>query len=123
MANGFWTAALVLGLSASACGMTAAPRAAPLCQFVGPAKLPAESGGAPSICGALSRAIAARGIKTRFTVALRVSGKSMLSADVTLADGRTLPTLHMAHMDGPVTKPVLERFGVAIADHVAGAPH
>jgi hypothetical protein len=113
--------ALALGIVASACGMTTVPRPAPRCHVVVPAKLPADSGGEATLCAALDRAVAAQSLKTRFTVAVHVGERSMLSADVTLADGRTLPTLRMAQMDRPISKGALERFGAAIADHVARA--
>jgi hypothetical protein len=105
----------------SACAMTA-PTAHPSpCQVVDGAKLPTASGGADEVCRALERALAARPSAPRFTVRVRVEPRSVLTADVTLADGRTLPELHMAEMDRPITKDTLDRFGQAIVDHASGS--
>jgi hypothetical protein len=119
MAHEWRSLALLVGLCASAGGMTAAPQSVTHCHLLGPAKLPTASGGISSICAALNRSLTASGFNPRFTVAVRVLKGSLLNADITLVDGRVLPTLQMAQMDGPITKAVLERFGVAIADHVA----
>ena len=120
--HGWWSLALALGLGSGASGMTTPP-AAPRCQLVNAAKLPPASGGARTLCAALDRAVAAKSLKSPFTVKVSVGERSLLTADVTLADGRNLPALRMAQMDRPISKATLERFGAAIADHVAGSAH
>jgi hypothetical protein len=109
----------LLALASSACAMTTSAQAGARCHVEGE-KLPAASGGARALCDAIERAAAARGLQQRFTVQVRVKPRAMLSAEVKLPDGRTLPALHMAEMDRPVTRDTLERFGLAIADHIAG---
>lgn len=114
--------AIVLAAAAtSACAMTAPATHAAPCQVVDGAKLPAASGGAQEVCRALERALAARSSAPRFSVRVRVEPRSVLTADVTLADGRTLPALHMAEMDRPITKDTLDRFGQAIVAHASGS--
>ena len=110
----------LLAVASSACAMTAPAQAGARCHVVEGEKLPAASGGARALCDAIERAAAARGLQQRFTVQVRVKPRAMLSAEVKLPDGRTLPALHMAEMDRPVTRDTLERFGLAIADHIAG---
>jgi hypothetical protein len=110
----------IAAAAASACAMTAPAVPPSPCQVVEGAKLPAASGGAEEVCRALDRALAARPGAPRFTVRVRVEPRSILTADVTLADGRTLPALHMAEMDRPITKDTLDRFGRAIVDHASG---
>ena len=100
--------------------MNAPTGSAPQCLVVNGEKLPAGSGGSEELCRALERALVARGRQPRFTVRVRVEPRSILTADVTLADGRTLPALHMAEMDRPITKDTLNRFGRAIVDHATG---
>jgi hypothetical protein len=113
--------AIVLAAAASsACAMTAPARPADACHVVNGEKLPAASGGAQELCRAVERALASHDAKPRFTVQVRVEPRSVLTADVTLDDGRTLPALHMAEMDRPITKDTLDRFGRAIVDHATG---
>jgi hypothetical protein len=118
----FLAIALVSAVS-SACAMTAPTGRTPQCLVVNGEKLPAASGGSAELCQSLERALAARVQKPRFTVRVRVEPRSILTADVTLADGRTLPALHMAEMDRPITKDTLDRFGRAIVDHATGSVH
>lgn len=117
--HAFLAIALASAVS-SACAVTAPTGSAVQCKVVNGEKLPAASGGATELCRALDRALAARDPKPRFTVQVRVEPRSVLTADVTLADGRTLPALHVAEMDRPVTKDTLDRFGRAIVDHATG---
>ncbi len=107
-------------LASSACAMMAPAAASARCQVLNGEKLLAASGGAAALCQAIERATAARGLEMRFTVQVRVEPRSMFSAEVTLLDGRKLPAVQMAEMDRPITKDTLDRFGFAIADHVAG---
>lgn len=112
--------AFTLATSASAaCGMTGGDRAEPRCAVVNGDRLPARSGGVAALCAAIERAAAAKSLDAAFTVKVSVGARSLLSADVTLSDGRKLPSLRMAEMDRPIAKSTLERFGTAIADHVA----
>jgi hypothetical protein len=117
--HAFLAIALASAVS-SACAMSAPPVTGAQCLVVNGEKLPAASGGSDELCRALERALAARGPEPRFTVRVRVEPRSILTADVTLADGRTLPALHMAEMDRPITKDTLDRFGRAIVDHATG---
>lgn len=117
--HAFFAIALAAAAS-SACAMTAPAPHATTCHVVNGDKLPAASGGSQELCRALERALASRHPKPRFTVQVRVEPRSILTADVTLEGGRTLPALHMAEMDRPVTKDTLDRFGRAIVDHAIG---
>ena len=91
------------------------------CEVVSGDKLLAGLGGSAALCEAFERAAAERGLDKSVTVQVRVEPRSMFAADVTLADGRKLPTLNMAEMDAPLTGATLDRLGAAIANHVAAA--
>jgi hypothetical protein len=114
--------ALALAMpSSGALGMTAPAAPSEQCQVTNGAKLPAASGGSAALCAAIQQAAEARGKHGTFTVRVSVGPRSRLTAYVTLADGRSLPPLHLASMDRAIGKATLERFGAAVADHVAGA--
>ena len=108
-------------LGAAACAMTGAESANARCTVVNGDKLPAPSGGATALCRAVERGAVTRGLKYDFKVKVSVGKRSMLMADVVLADGRRLPTLHFAEMDRAISRDSLNRLGVAIAEHVAAA--
>lgn len=110
-------------LAPSACAMSAPVPSAPRCRVIEDEKLPVASGGANALCEAIKRAATARGLPHSFDVEVGVGARSMLAARVTLANGAVLPALHMAEMDRPVTRDTLDRFGAAIADHIAGVAH
>ena len=105
--------------ASSACAMTAPADSPPRCHVVGGEKLLASSGGTVALCEAVERAVARRSPDQRFMVEVRIEPRSVLTAVVTLGDGRVLPALHMAEMDRPITKDTLDRFGSAIVDHAA----
>ena len=84
-------------------------------------KLPAASGGATGLCAAIEQATAARGLASAFSIRISVGPKSLLSAAITLADGRSLPPLRMVEMDRPIGPSTFDRFASAVADHIAGA--
>ena len=120
--NVYCSLALALATSSSACAMTGPATAVARCQVVDGEKLPAESGGAAALCAAIERAATSSALNIPFTVQITVGSRSILSADVTLSDGRKLPSLRIAEMDRPISKSTFDRFGAAIANHIAG-PH
>jgi hypothetical protein len=91
------------------------------CDVVNGDQLPVESGGVPALCRAIDDAVAGRGVDVQLTVQVSVERRSVLVAEVTLADGRHLPALRMAEMDRPISREMFERFGLAVADHVGVA--
>ena len=112
-------AALALGaLIASPATATAAVAPPARCTVAGADKLPVASGGSAALCRAIARAAAARRIRAPFTVQVRVGKRSTLMADVTLARGKRLATLHHAEMDRTIGRSTIERFARALADHV-----
>lgn len=120
MLNRSHLACLAVALAALAPG---AAGATPRCTVTGAERLPAAAGGAAALCRAVARAATARGIKSPFTVQVRVGKNSMLMADVTLAGGARLATLHHAEMDRAIGRDSIDRFARAVAAHVAaGAP-
>lgn len=88
------------------------------CQVVNAGKLPAASGGATALCGAIERAVAKRAPGAEFSVRVRVLSPSRLTASVA-AKGRVLPEQSFASMDRDVDGRSFERFADAIAAQVA----
>jgi hypothetical protein len=58
----------------------------------------------------------------RFSVEVKVLGRSALAATVTTADGSILPEQKMASSDRSLTRGSIERFARALAGAVAQAP-
>ena len=112
--------ALALAFTAStAAAMTPPSASAGWCAVSNGGKLPAASGGSAALCAAIEQAVAARGLRRDFSVRIAVGERSMLTVDVTLADGRTLPSLHLAQIDRAISRTTLEHFGESVANHVA----
>jgi hypothetical protein len=114
--------ASALGLSSqSACAVNS-PQQQPSadCRVSGGEKLPPETGGADALCEAIRKAAAAQAPGLGYSVDVQVVSPSMLSARVTLADGRTLPERKHAIMDRTLTRSSLQRFadslGAALAE-------
>ena len=107
-------------VASSACGMTA-PVPADRCIVQNDKRLPVDSGGGAALCAAIEQAAIARELSGAYTVRIVVGPRSLLTAEVTLSDGRTLPPVTMAEMDRPIGKSTLKRFGEAVANHIAGA--
>ena len=101
--------------------MTSPAGSAARCEVSNADKLPAASGGGAALCAAIERAVASRGLGRTFLVRVVVGKRSKLTANITLADGRILPSLHMAQMDRPIGRTTLEQFGGAVADQIASA--
>ena len=120
--NGWHPIAFALAVAASsASGVTAPSVPAQRCVVQNDKRLPAGSGGGAVLCAAIEQAAIARGLGETYTVRVVVGPRSLLTAEVTLLDGRTLPPVSMAKMDRPIGRSTLERFGDAVANHIAGA--
>lgn len=97
------------------------PASGAMCRVVGESRLPAESGGAGALCGAVERAVAAQAPGSGAQVEVRVLSSSMMEADVTLSGGSKLPTQTFASSDRPLAATSFERFANAIAAEIARA--
>ena len=91
------------------------------CRVTGKEKLPPETGGADALCAAIREAFAAQAPGVGYSVEVQVLSPSMLSAAVTLSDGRTLPELRHATMDRTLSRSSLQRFANALAAELAKA--
>ena len=89
------------------------------CRVIAAEKLPPEVGGADALCAMIREAAAAQAPGVGYSVEVRVLSPSMLSASITLADGRTLPEQRHATMDRTVSRPSVERFANALAAELA----
>ena len=105
----------------SACAMTSPTSHKIDCRVVGGAKLPALSGGPEALCAAIVQAAATHAPNSRFSVEVRVLGRSSLAATVTTADGRTLPVQKYAVSDREIDKSSFEWFGKVLAGEAAKA--
>lgn len=93
------------------------------CRVVGADKLPAASGGSELLCAAIERAAAEQTPAARFSVEIRVLGKSSLAATLTTAEGRRLTEQKFAISDSEITRGSLERFAKSLASEVARSGH
>jgi hypothetical protein len=110
-----------ISAAGSACAMSS-PTPPVDCRVVGGGKLPAETGGADAVCKAISLAAGKVAPGRRFSVEVKVLGRSALAATVTTADGSILPEQKMASSDRSLTRGSIERFARALAGAVAQAP-
>ena len=113
-------AMVAVGATGSACAMTSPARSIVDCKVVGADKLPAATGGAQGICGAIEQAARQHPGK-RFKVEVRVVGSSRLSATLTTATGKILPERRFAVSDRPLGKGSIERFAKSLVAEVARA--
>lgn len=90
------------------------------CSVTGSERLPADAGGADTICAAITLAIAARTPSIRYTAEVKVLSASMLTARLTV-NGRALAEQKFAVMDRNLNKASIERFAQSIAAAVAKA--
>lgn len=91
------------------------------CRVIGGGKLPADSGGADSLCAAITRAAAIEAPGKKFSVEVRVLGSNALAATLTMADGRILPEQRFSISDRNLTKGSLDRFAKALVGEVGRA--
>ena len=111
--------AIVL-FAGSACAMTSPTGPLTDCRVIGGSKLPASSGGSEALCAAIAKA-AAQAEAGRFSVEVRVLGRSKLAATLTTADGRKLPEQRFAVSDSSLTRASFARFANALAGEAAKA--
>jgi len=121
--RGRFVAVLLAGAVAggSACAMSPPPAAGVTCRVAEGAKLPDDSGGADALCSAIESAAVSRAPQAGASIEVRVLSRSMLSATVTMADGRTLPEQKFASSDRDLTQGSIERFANAVATVIAEA--
>ena len=85
-----------------------------MCRVVDAEKLPAESGGADALCGAIRQAAAAQGIGGQFAVEVRVLSPSLLSATVTAPSGERLPEQRLVSADRELRASSFRRFAQSL---------
>jgi hypothetical protein len=105
----------------SACAMTSPTSQKIDCRVVNGNKLPASSGGSEALCAAIAQAAATEAPNRRFSVEVRVLGRSSLAATVTTANGKTLPVQKFAVSDRELSKSSFEWFARSLAGEAAKA--
>ena len=113
----FTTAAIAAALvsaTGSACAVSTSDGDPVSCTVVDGGKLPAGSGGAEAICGAIRQEAEAQAPGVSFSVEVRVLSPSQLAAIVTTAAGRRLPEMRLVTADREIAKSSLERFARSI---------
>ncbi len=112
---------LAAGLaSQGACAVNSPQQAASAqCRVNGGERLPPETGGADALCEAIRQAASAQAPGVGYSVEVQILSPSMLSARVTLADGRTLPEQRHAIMDRALTRSSLQRFADGLGAELA----
>lgn len=89
------------------------------CQVSGARKLPADLGGADALCAAVGKAISAVSPKPG-AIEVSVLSPYLISARVTLADGRHLPTIKVGSSDRPLGRRAIQMLADSIAAQIAG---
>ena len=92
------------------------------CDVVNADKLSAEFADPDAICAAIRQAAAERGLPTDFSVRVEVQSLYLVSAAVTLADGRTIPAVKTASSDRPLSERSFRMLGEAIAAQISKPP-
>lgn len=104
----------------AACGMTHSTAKSDRCRVLGGEKLPAAIGGEEQICAAIEAAAA--GVPGEaYSVEVLVRSDYMLSAQVRMADGRSLPELKLAVSDRQLTRRSIERFATSVGEAIRRA--
>ena len=106
-------AAVILSSGAFAMSGSGTARIGP-CTVIGKDSLPASSGGANALCGAIERAIKAQAPTVHYSVEVKVISASRLSA-VLVVNGKTLPEQRFAVMDRELNPGSIERFAQSLA--------
>jgi len=109
--------------AAAIAGSAMSAGAAPLsrhCRVVAAAKLPAEAGGAASICSEIERAMGAAVPNVRYKVEVRVVTPARLSARM-VVEGRELPELNLASSDRELTAGAIRRFAKSLGEAAKAA--
>lgn len=89
------------------------------CQVSGADKLPADLGGANSLCSAVAEAIGAHSLKPT-AIALNILSPYLISATVTLADGRRLPAIKVGSSDRKLSRRAIQMLAGSIAAQLDG---
>ena len=92
------------------------------CEVVNAEKLPGDFGDSDAICAAIRQAAAERGLPIDFSVRVEVQSAYLVSAAVTLADGRAIPAVKTASSDRPLSEHSFRMLGEAIATQISKAP-
>jgi hypothetical protein len=125
MQSRLWHKLLALGSIAAAgnaVAVTSPPRPSVQCTVTGAEKLPAEVGGAATICAAISSAAAQsalRGLRAN----VRVLGNSRLAATLSSAGGSILAERRFATSDRALTKGAIDRFARSLVKAAATMHH
>lgn len=90
------------------------------CRVIGGDKLPADTGGAQSLCAMVEQAIARRAPNVRYSAELTVVSRAGLRAKLTV-EGHGLPEQSFHVSDRDLNPQSIGRFAQAIADEVAKA--
>ena len=88
------------------------------CQVSGAQKLPADLGGAESLCATVGQALGTISPKPR-AVEVNVVSSFLVSATVTLPDGRRLPAIKVGSSDHPLGRRAIQMLAKSIAAQVA----
>jgi hypothetical protein len=109
--------------AAAIAGSSMSAGAAPLkkqCRVVAAAKLPAQAGGAASICSEIEQAMGAAVPNARYEVEVRVVTPARLSARM-IVEGRQLPELNLASSDRELTAGAIRRFARSLGEAAKAA--
>lgn len=102
--------------------MSTPPNSQPGCTVEGSEKLPAETGGADAVCGAIQGAISSAlgaDAAARTSVVVRVRSAYSVVAEVTAPDGQRLPELETTIADRQLNRRAIGSLAGEIARQLA----
>jgi hypothetical protein len=88
------------------------------CRVIDGQKLPAELGGEQSLCTAIAQALRP-GVANGAAIEVNVVSPYLLSATVTMADGRMLPAIKVGSSDRPLSRRAVQMLADSIAAQAA----
>ena len=91
----------------------------PWCKVNDAQKLPADVGGAEAVCAAVAKAVGVRSPKPH-AITLNIVSPYLISATVTMADGRRLPAIKVGRSDRKLGRRAIQMLADSIAAQVAG---
>jgi hypothetical protein len=88
------------------------------CRVINSEQLPAETGGEKALCAAIAQALPP-GVANGVAIDVSVISPYLLSAIVTMEDGRTLPAVKVGSSDRPLGSRAVKMLADSIAGQVA----
>ena len=88
----------------------------PVCKVIGADKLPAQTGGASALCGAIEKALAETKVTGPISIEITIRSPRVLAAAVKRGDV-ALPEMTMDVFDTAINQDIIDRFARSVANY------